>query len=144
MARRHEFLELYERAKIRVADARPGSSLPAVHAAVNRLSANQPGSTYFVLVSDPTPFVFSIIFMLMGEGMAFCIFDERNGYRPAGLKRFMRSKGGHLHDDPNDFRVGTILDFESYIMELAAVEQGLMLQNLGSGNGGPRARWVSS
>ena len=42
----------------------------------------------------------------------------------------MRSKGGRLHDDPNDFRVGSILDFESYIMELAGVEQGLMLQNM--------------
>jgi hypothetical protein len=132
LARRHEFLELYERAKIRIADARPEIvRRPPFTPPFNRWSSNQPGSTYFVIVSDPTPFVFSIIFMLMGEEMAFCIFDERNGYRPAGLKRFTRSKGGHLHDDPNDFRVGTILDFESYIMELAAVEQGLMLQNLG-------------
>jgi hypothetical protein len=62
--------------------------------------------------------------------MAFAIFDDRNHYRPAGLKRFFRSKGGYLYDDPNDFRVGSIHDFESYIMELVAVEQGLMLQNM--------------
>ena len=131
LARRHEFVELYERPKIRVADRRPEIvDHPPYTPPFNRFSANQPGSTYFILVSDPTPFVFSLLFMLLGEGMAFCIFDERNGYRPAGLKRFMRSKGGHLHDDPNDYRVGSILDFESYIMELAGVEQGLMLQNM--------------
>lgn len=131
LARRHEFVQLYERAKIRVADRRPEIvGQPPYTPPFNRFSANRPGSSYFVLVSDPTPFVFSLLFMLLGEGMAFCIFDERNGYRPAGLKPFMKSKGGHLHDDPNDYRVGSILDFESYIMELAAVEQGLMLQNI--------------
>jgi hypothetical protein len=131
LARQHEFVELYERAKIRVADSRPEIfRRPPITPPFNRWFTNQPGSTYFVIVSDPTPFVFSIIFMLFGEEMAFCIFDERNGYKPAGIKRFMKSKGGHLHDDPNDNRVGGILDFESYIMELAAVEQGLMLQNM--------------
>lgn len=131
LARKHEFLELYERAKIRVSDRRPEvQARPPITPPFNRWSANQPGSTYFLIVSDPTPFVFSIIFMLLGEEMAFSVFDERNGYRPAGVKRFLRSKGGHLHDDPNDSRVGGILDFESYIMELAAVEQGLMLQNM--------------
>jgi hypothetical protein len=131
LAERHQFVELYERAKIRIADSRPEIlRRPPFTPPFNRFSANQPGSTYFVIVSDPTPFVFSLMFMLFGEGMAFCLFDERNGYRPAGLKRFTRSKGGHLHDDPNDFRVATILDFESYIMELAGVEQGLMVQNM--------------
>jgi hypothetical protein len=86
LAAKHEFVELYERAKIRVTDARPEIvRRPPYTPPFNRWSSNQPGSTYFVIVSDPTPFVFSIIFMLMGEEMAFCIFDERNGYRPAGL-----------------------------------------------------------
>src|SRR4029079_18904147 len=60
----------------------------------------------------------------------FYLFDDHNGYRPAGLKPFAKSKGGHLHDDPHDLRVGTIQELESYLLELTAVEQGLMLQNL--------------
>lgn len=131
LARKHDFVELYERAKIRLADKRPEVlRRPPITPPFNRWSANVPGSTYFVIVSDITPFVFSLLFFLLGEEMAFCVFDDRNHYRPAGLKRFMRSKGGHLYDDPNDSRVGSILDFESYVMELAGVEQGLMLQNL--------------
>jgi hypothetical protein len=131
LARRHEFGELYERAKIRVADRRPEVlRRPPFTPPFNRWSANLPGSTYFVLISDVTPFVFSLLFFLLGEEMGFCLFDDRNRYRPAGVKRFRLSKGGHLHDDPNDFRVGSIIDFESYVMELAGVEQGLMLQNM--------------
>ena len=131
LARKHEFVELYERAKIRVTDHRPEVlRKPPITPPFNRWSANVPGSTYFVLVSDITPLLLSLLFFLLGEEMGFCIFDERNHYRPAGLKRFMRSKGGYLHDDPNESRVGSILDLESYLMELAGVEQGLMLQNM--------------
>jgi len=131
LARRHEFVELYERAKIRVSDHRPEVvRRPPFTPPFNRWSANVPGSTYFLLVSDVTPLVFSLLFLLLNEEMGMCVFDERNHYRPAGLKRFMRSKGGWLHDDPNESRVGAILDFESYVMELLGVEQGLMLQNM--------------
>ena len=57
LARRHEFVELYERAKIRVADHRPEIvGRPLYTPPFNRWSANLPGSTYFVLVSDITPF----------------------------------------------------------------------------------------
>jgi nitroreductase len=131
LARRREFVELYDRAKIRVTDHRPEVlRRPPVTPPFNRWSTNVPGSTYFVIVSDITPLLFSLIFFLLGEEMEFMVYDERNHYRPAGLRRFMRSKGGRLHDDPNDFRLGSILDFESYLMELVAVEQGLMLQNM--------------
>ncbi len=131
LGRRHEFVELYERAKIRVADRRPEVPRhPPYTPPFNRWSANVPASTYFIVISDITPFVFSLLFFLLGEEMGFTFFDDRNHYRPAGLKRFMRAKGGHLHDDPNEFRVAAILDFESYVMELAGVEQGMMLQNM--------------
>jgi hypothetical protein len=131
LARRHEFVELYDRAKIRVSDHRlEVLRRPPFTPPFNRWNANVPGSTYFVLISDVTPLILSLLLFLLNEEMGVCLFDDRNHYRPAGLKRFMRSKGGHLYDDPNDFRIGSILDFESYIMELLGVEQGLMLQNL--------------
>jgi hypothetical protein len=131
LARQHKFVQLYDRAKIRIADERPEVlRRPPFTPPFNRWSANVPGSTYFVVISDVTPLVLSLAFFLLGEEMGFCIFDDRNHYRHAGLKRFTRSKGGYLHDDPNDSRVGAILDFESYVMELLGVEQGLMLQNM--------------
>jgi hypothetical protein len=83
-----------------------------------------------VIVSEPTTLFLTVLFLILGEDMGFYLFDDHNGYRPAGLKPFAKSKGGHLHDDPNDLRVGTILEVESYLLELTAVEQGLMLQNL--------------
>jgi hypothetical protein len=131
LGRRHEFVELYERGKIRVTDHRPEVlRAPPVTPPFNRWSTNLPGTTYFVIISDVTPLVLSLAFFLLGEEMGLCLFDDRRHYLPAGLKRFTRSKGGWLHDDPNDSRVGAILDFESYVMELLGVEQGLMLQNM--------------
>jgi len=131
LAERREFSQLYERSRIRVADARPEvpRDFPATPP-FNIWSANVPGSTYFVLVSELTTLALTVLFLILGEDLGFYLFDEQNGYRPAGLKPFAKSKGGHLYDDPNDLRVGTILEAESYFLELAAVEQGLMLQNL--------------
>jgi hypothetical protein len=57
--------------------------------------------------------------------------DERNRFRPAGIGRFRRSQGGHLADDPRSGRVLTVGALETLLDELAAVEQGGILQNLG-------------
>src|SRR5260370_16688000 len=57
--------------------------------------------------------------------------DEGNGFRPAGLKKFGRSRGGHLDDDPHHGRVATVRQVEQFVTEFVTVEQGMMLQNLG-------------
>lgn len=130
-AHRHEFVELYERGRVRLAGKRARVPRGPLHVPpFNDWSANVPGSTYFVLVSELTRLALGVLFLIFSEEMGYFLYDERNGYRPAGLKAFAKSKGGHLHDDPNDLLVGTVLDLESYVMELAAVEQGLMLQNM--------------
>jgi hypothetical protein len=59
------------------------------------------------------------------------VIDERAGFRAAGLRRFARSKGGHLYDDPADGRVLTVQRLELMVSELVTIEQGMMLQNLG-------------
>ena len=59
------------------------------------------------------------------------VIDERAGFRAAGLGRFARSKGGHLHDDPAGGRVLTVQRLELMVAELVTIEQGMMLQNLG-------------
>jgi hypothetical protein len=130
-ARRHEFAALYEDARIRVADHRV--EVPRVlpwTPPFNQWSANVPGSTYFVLVSELTTSALTLLFLALSEEMGYFVFDERNGYAPAGLKAFARSRGGHLYDDPNDLRSATLGQIESYVLELAAVEQGLMLQSM--------------
>jgi hypothetical protein len=58
------------------------------------------------------------------------VVDERAGFRPAGLGRFARSRGGHLWDDPSQNRVITIQQLEEFVTEFVTVEQGMMLQNL--------------
>ena len=130
-AEQGEFGGLYEEARIRVADRRVEvpRELPFTPP-FNLWSANVPGSTYIVLVSELTTMALGILFLALSEEMGYFVFDERNGHAPAGLKAFGKSKGGHLNDDPNDLAVATVGGIESYVQELAAVEQGLMLQNM--------------
>jgi hypothetical protein len=68
---------------------------------------------------------------ILNESTGAFILDERNGFRPAGLGRFARSRGGHLEDDPHRGRVATVRQVEQFVTEFVTVEQGMMLQNLG-------------
>jgi hypothetical protein len=131
LAQERRFTEIYERSRIKVRDERvnPERVMPYV-LPFNKWSANIPGATYFLPVSELTALYLTVLFAIFSEEFGYFVFDERNGYKPAGLARFAKSKGGHLYDDPNDGRVGTILDAESYVLELAAVEHGLMVQNM--------------
>ena len=54
---------------------------------------------------------------VLGEETGAFIVDERAAFRPAGLARFARSRGGHLEDDPGKERVLTIQQLESLVME---------------------------
>ncbi|HEU5086970.1 MAG TPA: hypothetical protein VFT99_05975, partial [Roseiflexaceae bacterium] len=65
------------------------------------------------------------------EEYGYYVLDDRNGFRPAGLEKFARSRGGHLYDDPAKGRVATISFAESLLYEFVAIEQGGILQNLG-------------
>jgi hypothetical protein len=68
---------------------------------------------------------------ILNEDTGVFVLDERNGYRPAGLAKFARSRGGHLHDDPTKLRVATIRQVEQFVTEFVTAEQGMMLQNFG-------------
>ena len=130
-AERGEFAALYDDARVRIADGRVAvpRELPFTPP-FNLWSANVPGSTYFVLVSELTTMMLGLLFLALSEEMGYFLFDERNGFAPAGLKPFGKSKGGHLNDDPNALVVATVGGVESYVLELCAVEQGLMLQSM--------------
>ncbi len=97
----------------------------------NKWSANIPGATYFVPVTEVTALYLTILFGALGEEFAFFFHDDKDWLtRPAGITRFGKSKGGHLHDDVHDGRVGTIDEIETYLLEICGFEQGLMLQNI--------------
>jgi hypothetical protein len=131
MAQERRLLEQYERLRVRIADRRP--DVPRrnpFNLAFNQWAANLPGTSYFLPVNDLTPLYMNVLLSALSEEFGYFLLDERAGFRPAGLRPFARSKGGHLNDDPQSGRVATIQLLESWILEFIAVEQGMMLQNL--------------
>ena len=132
MARARRFTDLYRRSRIQLADHR--SEIPRelpFTPPFNKWSTNLPGSTYFVPVTDVTALYLTILFAALGEEFAYFFHDDRDFLtRAAGIARFAKSKGGHLHDNVHDGRVGTIGEIESYLLELCSIEQGLMIQSL--------------
>lgn len=125
------FTELYRRTRVRIADRRVAPPLdPIYNINVNRWSLYDPNCTYFLPVSDLTLMYINGVMEIFGEATGVCIVDERAGFRPAGVGAFRRSRGGHLHDDPNDQRMVTIQQVENFVSEFVALEQGMSLQNL--------------
>jgi len=131
-ARERKFRELHERSRVRIAPNRVDipRELPFLPP-FNRWSANVPGSTYFIPVHELTALYINILLSCFSDDFQYFIVDERNGFRPAGIARHARSKGGKLHDDPRAGRFMTVGFLESWLFELAAVEQGAVVQNLG-------------
>jgi len=82
-------------------------------------------------VNELSALYINFLLAAFNEEFGYFVVDDRNGYRPAGLDRFARSKGGHLSDDPARGRFGSISVFETWLHEFVAIEQGGMLQNLG-------------
>jgi len=132
LGRERRFTEAYERMRVRLSDRR--SEIPRelpFTPPFNKWSANVPGSTYFVPVTEVTALYLTILFAALGEEFAFFFHDDRDWLTsPAGIGRFARSKGGHLFDDVKSGRVGTIDEIETYLLELCGFEQGLMIQNI--------------
>jgi len=130
----HEYrlVDLYERSRVRIADQRVDvpREVPFVPP-FNKWSANLPATTYFLPIAEVTAFYINVMLSALSEEFAYFVVDERNGYRPAGVAQFARSKGGHLQDDPRAGRFGTLGGLETWIYEFSAIEQGGILQNLG-------------
>jgi hypothetical protein len=132
MAQERKFTELYEKGRVRLAPGRVEIPRRVPYTPpFNKWSANVPGSTYFLPVGDLTPIYINIMLFILGEDTSYFVVDERNRFRPAGLARFARSRGGHLNDDPRSGLAVTIQAVETLVCEAVAIEQGGMLQNLG-------------
>ena len=132
LGRRSAFSELYRRCRVKIKDGRASTpSEPLFNVNANQWSAHARGTSYFLPVNDLTFMYVNGLLEIFNEATGAFIVDERNDFRPAGVGRFARSKGGHLEDDPHKGRVATIRQVEQFVNEFVTVEQGMMLQNLG-------------
>lgn len=131
LARRGELTELYRRSRVKIRDGRVHPPLhPMYNLSVNRWSLYDEASTYFLPVNELTLLYVNGILEIFGEETGAFVVDERASFRPAGLGRFAKSRGGHLYDDPRDERALTIQQLESLVVEFVTIEQGMVMQNL--------------
>jgi hypothetical protein len=131
LAQRGELVELYRRSRVRIGEGRAAPPVePGYNFNVNRWALYAAGGTYFVPIEDLTTIYVNAVLEAFDETMAIFVLDERASFRPAGISRFARSKGGHLDDDPGSGRVATVQALETSLAEACAIEQGMVLQNL--------------
>ena len=130
-ARSRQWVTLYEKSRLQVAGQRPETPRQVPFTpSFNQWAANRPGTTYFLPVAELSALYINVLLAAFSDEAAYFILDERNGFRPAGIARFARSKGGYLYDRPADGRVGTLGYLDDWMYEFAAIEQGAILQNL--------------
>lgn len=131
MAKEGALTDLYKRVRIQLSDRRTAPPLdPGYNFSINRWSLYAPGTTYFLPIIETTALTINALLELFSEDMGVFLRDERAWFRPAGVGRFARSKGGHLHDNPEDLRGATIQMAETALLESMATEHGMVLQNL--------------
>jgi hypothetical protein len=132
LAERSDLTEIYRRGRVKIKSGRSAPPLaPMFNINVNRWSLFAPGTTYFLPVNELTFMYINGLLEIFDEATGAFVLDERAGFRPAGVGRFARSKGGHLADDPKEGRVVTVQRLEMMVSEVVTIEQGMMLQNLG-------------
>src|SRR5262249_6815832 len=113
-----ELTQLYEEARVRIGGERvrlPRDVRDTL--SLHKWSANQPGTTYFLPIAELTAFYINIVLILLSEDFSYFVRDERNWFRPAGIGRFARSKGGHLVDDARAGRQMTVGILETLVLE---------------------------
>lgn len=132
LGRQGRFTELYRRTRVKLQDGRAAPPAePLFNINANRWSAHAPGTTCFLPVNDLTFMYVNGLLEIFNEFTGAFVLDERNHFRPAGLARFARRRGGHLEDDPAKGRIATVRQVEQFVTEFVTAEQGMMLQNLG-------------
>lgn len=126
------WLEAWQTMRVKIADTRLAPPTePPFNLNPNRWALYAEGTTYFLPVSSFTYSQINAMLELLSEDSGFFVLDERRMYLPAGLRKFAKSKGGHLDDDPREGKAIPLAALERLGAELLAVEQGMILQNLG-------------
>lgn len=131
LSRTGRFVDLYRRSRVEIGR---GRAEPPLHSffnlPVNRWSLYDSSATYFLPVADLTLLYINGLLEIFGRENGGYVLDERAWFRSAGLRRFARSRGGHLDDDPTTEHSFTIQQLETLVTEFVTVEQGMVLQNL--------------
>jgi CheY-like chemotaxis protein len=131
LARQRDFLELYRRMRIKIADGRAAPPVkPGFNFNINQWALYAPGSTYLLPVNSMTAAYINVLLEAFDPAMGLFGIDERNVFQPAGLGRFAKSRGGALDDDPNSGRVFTVQAIEQALVESISIEQGMLQQNI--------------
>ena len=131
LARTGDYVGIHKKLKVPVSDERTVLPREAPYIfPFNKWSVNLPGTTYFLPVSEMSSMYINIILSAFDEANAFYLVDDRNNFLPAGIRRFAKSKGGALEDDPDAGRVFPIQGLESIILEFVMAEQSFLVQNL--------------
>jgi hypothetical protein len=131
LAKQGALTDLYKRVRVQISDRRTAPPRdPGYNFSINRWSLYAPGTTYFLPIIETTALTINALLELFSTDMGVFLRDERAWFRPAGVGRFARRKGGHLHDDPDELRSATIQMAETALLESMATEHGMMLQNL--------------
>ena len=131
LARNRQVETVFQRMRVRLHDHRVEIPRKVPHMPpFNKWSTNVPGSTYFLPIADLTALYINLLLACFSEEMGYFILDERNAWKPAGIGRFGRSKGMHLHDDPDDGRLITVQHLETLLIECLLAEQAFMAHNL--------------
>ena len=131
LADKGAYVELYRRSRVKIRDGRAAPSTAApFNLNINHWSLYDPAATYFLPVNELTLMYINGLLEAFNETTGFFLVDERAGFRPAGIGRFGRSRGGHLQDNPRKNLVGTVQKFESVMSDFVRAEQAMMIQNL--------------
>jgi hypothetical protein len=132
LAEAGELTELYRRSRVKIGAGRAAPPVePGYNFNINRWSLYAAGGSYFLPVNELTAIYINALLEAFDETMGLFILDERANFRAAGIARFGRSRGGHLNDDLSAGRAATVLAIEMSLVEAVAIEQGMLLQNLG-------------
>jgi hypothetical protein len=132
LAKQENYLELYKRSRVKIRDGRSNPPLePFFNINCNRWSLYDPSATYFLPVEDFTLMYINALLEIFNEHNGIYPLDERACFRPAGIKRFAKSRGGHLVDDPSREHTITVQQLETLVTEFVTSEAGMIIQNLG-------------
>jgi hypothetical protein len=132
LAEQEAYVECYRRSRVKIC-ATPVTAPrePIFNINCNQWSLYDPAATYLLPINDLTCIYINGLLEIFNETTCAYIVDKRACFRPAGLKRFAQSGGGHLLDDPRAGRVVTIQQLEDLVTEFVTAEQGMMMQNIG-------------
>ena len=131
LSKKENYLELYHKCRVKIQDGRANPPLePFFNINCNQWSLYDPAATYFLPVEDFTLMYINALLEIFNEHNGIYIIDERACFRPAGIRRFAKSRGGHLIDDPKEEHTITIQQLETLVTEFVTTETGMMIQNL--------------